>query len=211
MDDARAHRRGDARHRYSRGLCRAHFSRLAVSAGVDRASNSHMADPSNTLSDRNLEASTTLSLTREPACFAFQSSRAASAPRPIDAINLDLASSVRAAQTHHRQPARDGYFLASAAVTHRTFCFWVPHHPSSPSSLQVRRRARRARRAWASARRARCGTSPAFLAVARLVQRTAGRGGRRRGGAAVAARRAAPMFPKGQAPITLRCLGAQAL
>jgi hypothetical protein len=49
-------------------------------------------DPSNVLSDRNLEASTTLSLKREPACFAFLSSRAAAAPMPMDAINLDLAS-----------------------------------------------------------------------------------------------------------------------
>ncbi|HYM02538.1 MAG TPA: hypothetical protein VET85_06290 [Stellaceae bacterium] len=51
-----------------------------------------MMDPSNVLSDRNLEASTTLSLKREPACFAFLSSRATSAPMPIDALNLDLAS-----------------------------------------------------------------------------------------------------------------------
>ncbi len=51
-----------------------------------------MMDPSNVLSDRNLEASTTLSLKREPACFAFLSSRAAAAPMPMDAINLDLAS-----------------------------------------------------------------------------------------------------------------------
>jgi hypothetical protein len=47
---------------------------------------------SNTLSDRNLEANTTLSLKREPACFAFLSSRSAISPMPIDAINLDLAS-----------------------------------------------------------------------------------------------------------------------
>ena len=51
-----------------------------------------MADPSNTLSDRSLEASTTLSLRREPACFAFLCSRAVSAPLPIDSINLDIAS-----------------------------------------------------------------------------------------------------------------------
>ena len=51
-----------------------------------------MANTSNTLSDHNLEASTTLSLTREPACFAFLCSRAVSAPQLIDAINLDLAS-----------------------------------------------------------------------------------------------------------------------
>jgi len=51
-----------------------------------------MADPSNSLSDRNLEASTMLSLGCEPACFAFLCSRAVSAPLPIDAINLDLAS-----------------------------------------------------------------------------------------------------------------------
>ena len=51
-----------------------------------------MIDPSNALSDRNLEASTTLSLKREPACFAFLCSGAVSSPQPIDAINLDLAS-----------------------------------------------------------------------------------------------------------------------
>lgn len=51
-----------------------------------------MIGPSNTLSDRNFEASTTLSLKREPACFAFLCSRAVSPPLPIDAINLDLAS-----------------------------------------------------------------------------------------------------------------------
>jgi len=51
-----------------------------------------MMDPSNTLSDPHLEASTTLSLKREPACFAFLCSRAVSAPLPIDAINLDLTS-----------------------------------------------------------------------------------------------------------------------
>jgi hypothetical protein len=51
-----------------------------------------MADPTNALSDRNLEATTTLSLKREPACFAFLCSRAVQAPLPIDSINLDLAS-----------------------------------------------------------------------------------------------------------------------
>jgi hypothetical protein len=51
-----------------------------------------MADPSNVLSDRNLEATTTLSLKREPACFAFLCSRAVTAPQPIDSLNLDLAS-----------------------------------------------------------------------------------------------------------------------
>jgi hypothetical protein len=49
-----------------------------------------MMDPA--LSDHNLEASTTLSLKREPACFASLGHRAASAPLPIDAINFDLAS-----------------------------------------------------------------------------------------------------------------------
>jgi hypothetical protein len=44
------------------------------------------------LSDRNFEATTTLSLKRETACFAFLSSRAALPPQPIDSINLDLAS-----------------------------------------------------------------------------------------------------------------------
>ncbi len=51
-----------------------------------------MMDPQNALSDRNLEASTTLSLKREPACFAFLSSRSATPPQPIDSLNLDLAS-----------------------------------------------------------------------------------------------------------------------
>src|ERR1700740_1862661 len=44
------------------------------------------------ISDRNLEAATNISLKREPACFAFLSARSASAPMPIDSINLDLAS-----------------------------------------------------------------------------------------------------------------------
>ena len=44
------------------------------------------------LSDRNLEASTNISLKREPACFAFLSARSVSPPMPIDSINLDLAS-----------------------------------------------------------------------------------------------------------------------
>ena len=51
-----------------------------------------MMENSNALSDRNLEANTTLSLKREPACFAFLSSHAVAAPIPIDTINLDLAS-----------------------------------------------------------------------------------------------------------------------
>src|ERR1700683_4206095 len=44
------------------------------------------------ISDRNLEATTHISLKREPACFAFLSPQSAQAPMPIDAINLDLAS-----------------------------------------------------------------------------------------------------------------------
>jgi hypothetical protein len=44
------------------------------------------------ISERNLEASTNISLKREPACFAFLSARSAAAPMPIDSINLDLAS-----------------------------------------------------------------------------------------------------------------------
>lgn len=51
-----------------------------------------MADPSNVLTDHNLEAVTILTLKREPACFAFLCSRSVSPPHPIDAINLDLAS-----------------------------------------------------------------------------------------------------------------------
>jgi hypothetical protein len=50
-----------------------------------------MAD-SPAITDRNLEATTNISLKREPACFAFLSPRSVSAPMPIDSINLDLAS-----------------------------------------------------------------------------------------------------------------------
>jgi hypothetical protein len=51
-----------------------------------------MLPSSNALPDCNLEATTTLSLKREPACFAFLSSHAALPPQPIDSIHLDLAS-----------------------------------------------------------------------------------------------------------------------
>jgi hypothetical protein len=44
------------------------------------------------ISDRNLEATTHISLKREPACFAFLSARSAAPPMSIDSINLDLAS-----------------------------------------------------------------------------------------------------------------------
>ena len=50
-----------------------------------------MAD-SPALTDRNLEATTNISLKREPACFAFLSARSVSSPMPINSINLDLAS-----------------------------------------------------------------------------------------------------------------------
>jgi hypothetical protein len=42
--------------------------------------------------DLNLEASTNISLKREPACFAFLSARSVAPPMPMDSINLDLAS-----------------------------------------------------------------------------------------------------------------------
>lgn len=51
-----------------------------------------MDEPTHALTDWNLEAATTLSLRREPACFAFLCGRADAAPQPIDSINLDLAS-----------------------------------------------------------------------------------------------------------------------
>jgi HSP20 family molecular chaperone IbpA len=51
-----------------------------------------MFDPPQTLPDCNLEATTALSLKREPACFAFLCARAICPPQPIDSINLDLAS-----------------------------------------------------------------------------------------------------------------------
>jgi hypothetical protein len=44
------------------------------------------------ISDRNLEATTNISLKLEPACFAFLSSRSVFPPMPIESINLDLAS-----------------------------------------------------------------------------------------------------------------------
>src|SRR6266851_856427 len=60
----------------------------SLAGAMDRA----MIGQSPTLKDRNLEQSTTISLQREPTCFAFLCSAAISAPLPIDAINLDLAS-----------------------------------------------------------------------------------------------------------------------
>jgi hypothetical protein len=50
-----------------------------------------MAD-SPAITDRNLEATTNISLKREPACFAFLSPRSVASPMPMDSINLDLAS-----------------------------------------------------------------------------------------------------------------------
>lgn len=51
-----------------------------------------MNEPTHALTDWNLEAASTLSLRREPACFAFLCSRADAAPQPVNSINLDLAS-----------------------------------------------------------------------------------------------------------------------
>ena len=51
-----------------------------------------MTGPTTALKDRHLEQTTTMSLKREPACFAFLCSRSATAPMPIDSLNLDLAS-----------------------------------------------------------------------------------------------------------------------
>jgi hypothetical protein len=51
-----------------------------------------MLNSTHALSDRNLEAATTLNLKREPACFAFLCGKAILPPQPIDAIHLDLAS-----------------------------------------------------------------------------------------------------------------------
>jgi len=64
----------------------------AIHALFPLASEPVTQDPTPTLTDWNLEAATTLSLRREPACFAFLCSRADAAPQPIDSINLDLAS-----------------------------------------------------------------------------------------------------------------------
>ena len=51
-----------------------------------------MHEPTPALTDWNLEVATTLSLRREPACFAYLCADADAPPQPIDAINLDLAS-----------------------------------------------------------------------------------------------------------------------
>jgi hypothetical protein len=52
-----------------------------------------MTGPTTTaLQDRHLEQTTTMSLKREPACFAFLCSQSIMAPTPIDSLNLDLAS-----------------------------------------------------------------------------------------------------------------------
>jgi hypothetical protein len=51
-----------------------------------------MTGHSTALKDRHLEQTTTMSLKREPACFAFLCSRSITAPVPIDSLNLDLAS-----------------------------------------------------------------------------------------------------------------------
>src|SRR5215471_448357 len=44
------------------------------------------------IADRNLEATTNISLKREPACFAFLSACSVSELMPIDSINLDLVA-----------------------------------------------------------------------------------------------------------------------
>lgn len=44
------------------------------------------------ITDRHLEATTNISLKREPACFAFLSARSTLPAMPIDSLNLDLAS-----------------------------------------------------------------------------------------------------------------------
>jgi hypothetical protein len=110
-----------------------------------------MIDPANTLSDPHLEASTTLSLRREPACFAFLCGGAVSPPLPIDAINLDLASvdyfrgraslwatlEVRAGLSNTQPTAVLGFdeeflrpftrALIQAAASRDRFCMTLPH------------------------------------------------------------------------------------
>jgi hypothetical protein len=75
------------------------------------------------IADRNLEATTNISLRREPACFAFLSPRSIAPPIAIDALNLDLASAdyfagrasvwttleVRSAMTDERPVAMLGF------------------------------------------------------------------------------------------------------
>jgi hypothetical protein len=71
-------------------MCR--FLGVALSPPSPSLKEAAMTESSPAISDRNLEASTNISLKREPACFAFLSARSAAAPMPIDSINLDLAS-----------------------------------------------------------------------------------------------------------------------
>jgi hypothetical protein len=120
-----------------------------------------MTDFSNTLSERNLEASTTLSLKREPACFAFLCSRAAAAPLPIDAINLDLASvdyfggraslwatlEVRSGATNEQPTAVLGFdetflrpftrALIEAAASRSPYRMTIVHEPGETSRQRV--------------------------------------------------------------------------
>src|SRR5271166_648655 len=58
----------------------------------DRAKQVFNMTDSPAITDRNLEATTNISLKREPACFAFLSPRSVASPMSIDSINLDLAS-----------------------------------------------------------------------------------------------------------------------
>jgi len=102
-----------------------------------------MSEQINALSDRNLEASTTLSLKREPACFVFLCGNAISPPQPIDAINLDLASvdyfSGRAslwATLEMRSSASDGTSRQSRSSAGET---WPPS-PGVWSSDSIRTR-----------------------------------------------------------------------
>ena len=51
-----------------------------------------MIEPSHPLSDRHLDVATAMSCKREPACFAFLSTTAISAPVAIDRFHFDIAS-----------------------------------------------------------------------------------------------------------------------
>src|SRR5271157_4197674 len=113
------------------------------------------------LTDRNLEATTNISLKREPACFAFLSACSISPPMPIDSINLDLASAdyfdgraslwaaleMRSSVSDERPTAILGFdetflrpfarALIEAATTRAAYRMTILHENRSPDRCRV--------------------------------------------------------------------------
>jgi hypothetical protein len=119
-----------------------------------------MAD-SPAITDRNLEATTHISLKREPACFAFLSPRSVASPMPVDSINLDLASAdyfdgraslwttfeMRSAVSDDRPTALLGFdesflrpfarALIEAATTRAAYRMTILHETRGPERCRV--------------------------------------------------------------------------